>query len=88
MTSGEIYQGRLIAPSPNGARTNGAARNVSTFGQLIAEVGNARTVQKATIAENVIIAKSGQDDPGHGLKDKYSTVVNYALIVRACYPSD
>ena len=43
---------------------------------------------KATITENVIISKSGQDDPGHDLKDKYSTVVNYALLVRACYPGD
>ena len=40
---------------------------------------------ETTIAENVEVAKTRQNDPGHDLKDEYSTVVNHTLIV--CVPA-
>ena len=38
------------------------------------------------MAENSEVAKIPQNDPGHNLKDEYSTVVDHTLIVIACYP--
>ena len=43
-------------------------------------------LNEVTIAENSEVAKTRQYDPGHNLKDEYSTVVNHTLIVIACYP--
>ena len=91
MATGELEQGRFITPSPSGARTSGATCNVSTLKQSLINCRSGKCLDSSnetTIAENVKVSKSGQDDPGHDLKDKYSTVVNYALIVCACYPGD
>ena len=54
--------------------------------QFLITVTNQHNSNESTIAEDFGVAVSRQTNPGHSLRNEYTTMVNHTLIVSACYP--